>query len=115
MGPGGLAARGSAPSVGRRGAAPPPAPPPASGRAGALCGAPRAARSRLVRSRAALGAPFMLGSGNAATQRSQGAAAASAWAACEASGARRLGGRRRRGRRGAAMAGGGARPGAAGE
>ncbi|KAK2091683.1 hypothetical protein P7K49_030967 [Saguinus oedipus] len=57
----------------------------------------------------------MLGIGCAATQRSPGAAAASAWAACAASVALRQGGWRRRGQLGAAMAGGGARPGAAGE
>lgn len=57
----------------------------------------------------------MLGSGDAATQRSPGAAAASAWAACTASAARQLGKQRLGGRRGPAMAGGKAPPGAAGE
>lgn len=57
----------------------------------------------------------MLGSGDAATQRSPGAAAASAWVAYRASAARRLGKQRLGGRRGPAMAGGKAPPGAAGE
>lgn len=98
----------------------PPTPPlrpasPASGSACARRGAPRATGSRLVRSRAELGSPFMLGSRDAATQRSPGAAAASAWAACEALAAQRLSKQRLGGRRGAAMAGGRARPGPAGE
>lgn len=97
-------------------ACPAPLPrPPASGGACARRGVPQAARSRLVRSRAELGSPFMLGSGDAATQRSPGAAAASAWAACTASAARRLGKQRLGGRRGPAMADGKAPPGAVGE